>query len=92
MSCPECEKSTAGKCIEHINLEKLFCVEELKFTYQRGRWVWQLTPICIACGKPSDFVVRLPYPSKYDDDYLCGECVRTFVDPAIVRMREERKA
>ena len=83
MPCPKCDKSTAGKCLEHIN-------EGLRFTEQPGRWVWQLIPICIACGKPSDFTAILPYGTGYDGEHLCSECIKSFVDPPIVRMREKR--
>ncbi len=59
---------------------------------QPGRWIWQFTPICIACGKPSDFTVILPYGSKYEDDHLCAACIQHFVDALIDDMRQKRNA
>ncbi len=85
MSCPGCEKSTAGKCLLHIN-------EGLMSTDQPGRWVWHRIPICIACGKPSDFTIIMPYGSAYDGDLLCWKCIRAFIDPVIERVRKERNA
>lgn len=76
MGCPECEKSTAGICREHIK--------------QAGHWTWYPTPICIACGNPSDFTAIMPYGTGYDGEHLCADCIRSFVDTLIDRMRKER--
>lgn len=88
MFCPECEKSTAGKCMEHSNqvLPTFLPGNPL------GHWTWYPTPICIACGKPSDFTVTLPYGSQYDSDQLCVDCIRGFVDFLISEMRRKRNA
>lgn len=57
-----------------------------------GQWTWYPTPICIACGKPSDVTAIMPYGSQYDGDHLCVDCIRAFVDSLISEMRRKRNA
>lgn len=55
-------------------------VEEGK---ERGFWRKIEYPFCVACGELSQNYIQLPYGSDFDGMYLCSDCIRTFVDPAI---------
>lgn len=44
---------------------------------------WPIGNKCIACGNVSEVTVVLPYGSDYDEEHLCADCIRAFVDPAI---------
>lgn len=38
---------------------------------------------CFICHKKSYLGTRMPYPSRYDGEWICGECVRDILDEAI---------
>ena len=42
-----------------------------------------LTNECFICHKKSYLGTRMPYPSRYDGEWVCGECVRLIIDLAI---------
>ncbi len=52
MGCPECEKNTSGKCVEHSYQIIPLC----NSVQPPGHWTWNPTPVCIACGRPTDFI------------------------------------
>jgi len=38
---------------------------------------------CLVCHRESYLGAWMPYPSRYDGKWICGECIRLIVDPAI---------
>ena len=37
-------------------------------------------PVCLLCGKPSNYLMRIGYESKYDEDWICPRCLDTAID------------
>ena len=88
MFCPDCVKSTGGRCLAHSSFT--FTVgSDARFTEAFGEWTFRPFPICIICRKTSEFGSSLGYGSKYDGEFICDECVRQFIDPAIDKARGE---
>ena len=38
---------------------------------------------CLVCHRQSFLGIHMPYPSRYDGEWICGECVRDILDEAI---------
>ena len=38
---------------------------------------------CFICHKKSFLGIQMPYPSRYDGEWICGECVRDILDVTI---------
>ena len=36
-------------------------------------------PVCLLCGEPSNWLMRIGYGSKYDEDWICPECLDTAI-------------
>ena len=75
--CPYCDLNTAG---EH----QLKCPNRTIYReHGAGSWTWHPLPVCVVCGKQSEFTAVLPYGSDYDGEHLCAECVHRLVDSQV---------
>ena len=43
---------------------------------------------CLVCHKRSFLGTCMPYPSRYDGEWVCGDCVRNILDGAIASFIE----
>ena len=37
-------------------------------------------PVCLLCKEPSNYLMRIGYESKYDEDWICPACLDTAID------------
>ena len=57
---------------------------------QRGRWVYEVYPICDVCGASDVNCIILPYGSRYDGSNLCTNCIKELIDPIMDRLIKEK--
>ncbi len=51
---------------------------------KHGNWYFKSYPTCLICGNPCPFeTVSIGFGSEFDTGYLCAECTREYIDPAI---------
>ena len=81
--CRDCQNATSGYCSRHFPTRATA-------SWRMGRWQFNEFPVCIACGRPSEYEVTLPYDSRYDGDHLCANCIKELIDPLIDKKIAER--
>ena len=37
-------------------------------------------PVCLLCGEPSNWLMRIGYESKYDESWICPQCLDAMID------------
>ena len=73
--CSDCQASTLGNCWRH----------QTSYTYTFFYSSYPSGPTCSICGRIAQpLALRLPYASQYDGEHICEDCVRRYLDPAIV--------
>jgi len=53
--------------------------------FEDGQWVQRdrplpPPPVCLLCKEPSNYLMRIGYESKYDEDWICPACLDTAID------------
>lgn len=51
---------------------------------KHGNWYFKSYHTCLLCGNPCPFeTVSIGFGSEFDTGYLCAECTKEYIDPAI---------
>ena len=50
---------------------------------QKGRWVYEVYPICDVCGASDPNCITMPYGSRHDGENICTSCIKELIDPVL---------
>ena len=56
----------------------------------KGRWTYEVYPICDVCGASDPNCIILPYGSKHDGENVCTSCTKELIDPILDRLVKDQ--